>query len=37
MLWLKSMILTMQMTGLVGLWGISGDVEEIVDNFHLSK
>ena len=37
MLWLKSMILTMQMAGLVGLWGISSDVEEIIDNFNLAE
>lgn len=37
MLWLKSMIVTIQMAGLVGLWGISGNVEEIVDNFNLMK
>ncbi len=37
MVWLKSIILTIQMAGLLGLWGISGDVEEIVENFNLAE
>lgn len=35
MFWLKSMILTMQMIRIIGLCGISGDVEALVDNFKL--
>ena len=37
MFWLKSMILTMQMIHITGLCGISGDAEELVDNFKLAE
>lgn len=37
MFWLRSIILTMQAARLVGLWGISSNVEELIDNFNLME
>lgn len=37
MFWLKSMTLVIQMTGMIGLWGMSSSAEEMADNFHLEE
>lgn len=37
MFWLKSIIITIQAARLVGLLGISNDVEDIIDNFNLEE
>ncbi len=37
MFWIKSMMLTIQMVGMVGLCGMSSDAEELADNFNLAE
>ncbi len=37
MLWIKSMMLTIQMAGIMGLCGMSSDAEELADNFNQEK